>query len=306
MCYYLVMKRATKIVLIVLIVVAVLLVLTITVANWGLPKLVVLGVGEEVTFSRLSLALQRGEVIAEDINYREGEFSSEYLSLKVSPQELFALALKRGSYLKTVTLEAHNLATKDLRVGEINLDIVGEIDPFNINAATVNLATVHLKGASLNLIGELALEVEEATLRGEGPITIASLQKGFPDLLADFAEIEVVAKEIKGEPQFSLDPFAAISPWVVDLSNWRIDYAEFYFKPTDDILFALDAPLLKGEGQLHEGEALAIDMLVEDLNDQVRSELALFFLFLGQEIPPVPFQLTLRWWGEGFPLIEFY
>lgn len=306
MCYYSVMKRTVKIVLIVLLVIAVLSVLAIAIANWVVPQFVASWVEDVATFSSLSLALHRGEVQAKDFSFNGGEVTGDYLYLKVSPQELFALALKRGSHLKTVTLEAHNLATKDLRVGEIDLDIVGEIDPFNLDTSAVNLATAHLKGASLNLIEELALEVEEATLRGEGLITIASLQKGFPALLADFAEVEVVAKEIKGEPQFSLDSFAAISPWVVDLANWRIDYAELYFNPTDATLFALDAPLLKGEGQLHYGEALAIDMLVEDLNDQVRSELALFFLFLGQEVPPAPFQLTLRWWGEGFPLIEFY
>ncbi len=304
------MKRATKIVLIVLIVVAVLLVLTITVANWGLPKLVVLGVGEEVTFSRLSLALQRGEVIAEDINYREGEFSSEYLSLKVSPKELLTLALKRNSYLKTITLEAHNLAAGDTRVGEVELAVVGKIDPLNLEGSLITLVTAHLKDSALHLIEALSLEVEEATLIGDGHITLASLNKGFPLLLADFKEIKVEAKGIRGEPQFSLDQFAKISPWVVDLANWQIDYAELFFNPTGSTLFNIDAPLLIGQGELllpfaGDGE-LTLNLMVEELNDQVRSELALFFLFLGQKIPPAPFQLTLRWWGEGFPLIEFY
>ncbi|NLA92171.1 MAG: hypothetical protein GX842_01865 [Spirochaetales bacterium] len=303
------MKRALKVILIVLAAVVLLIVAGVVTANLLIPPKIVASLGDEISVERLSLALQRGEIRAQGVNYKDGEVSAESLSLQISLKEVFAWAFKKRP-LKTFTIEGENLITPLLGAGEVNLILEGEIDPFNLDSAVIKTIKAHLRSLGLPLMEIFAVDIDETIFRGRGALTLASLQKEAMEILLDFDEIELVTRDLKLQPLFPLAPFALISPWVVDPDNWEMNYLEFYFNPAEASLIALDSHILMGRGSvdlpLTHNDQIAIRFEVGRLNEQVRSELTPFFFFLGLEIPEGEFVISLEWRPGEFPAIEFY
>ncbi len=303
------MKKAIKVILIVVAVVVLLIVAGVVIVNWLLPPKIVASLGDEISVESLSLALQRGEVRAQGVNYNDGEVIAESLSLQISLKEVFTWAFKQRP-LKTFTVEGENLVTPLLGAGEINLILEGEIDPLNLDSAVIKTIKAHLRSIDLSLMEIFAVDIDETIFKGEGALSLASFQKEVMELLYDFDEIELVTRDLKLQPLFPLDPFAVISPWVVDPENWEMNYLEFYFNSADTSLIALDSQILMGRGSvdlpLTKNDELSIKFEVERLNEQVRSELTPFFFFLGLEIPEGKFVISLKWHEGEFPAIEFY
>jgi hypothetical protein len=304
------MKKALKIILIVLAVIVLLIVAGVITANLVIPPKILASLDDDISIDKLSLALHRGEIRAQGINYRDGEVTAESFSLKVSLKEVFAWAFRRSPYLKTFTIQGEDLLTPLLGAGEINLILEGEIDPLNIDSAVIKSIKAHFRWIGLPLMELFAVDIDETIFRGRGALTLASFQKEVMEILLDFDEIELVTRDLKLQPLFPLEQFAAISPWVIEPENWEMYYLEFYFNPSDISLVSLGSRILMGRGSIalpspQNGE-LALVFEVEHLDEQVRSELSLFFYFLGLEIPDGEFVFSMRWREGQFPAIEFF
>lgn len=303
------MKRVVKIILVILVAILVLIVAGVVVANWLIPQKIVASMGEEVYVESLSLALQRGEIRAQGINYGDGEVTADNLSLQLSLKEVLAWAFKQ-SPLKTFTIQGEGLLTPLVGAGKINLILEGEIDPFNLSSAVIRSIQAHLRSTGLPIMESFVVDVDETIFRGRGTLTLASFQKEFMELLLDFDEIELVTRDLGWQPLFSLAPFELISPWVANPENWEMNYLEFYFNPADISLIALDSLLLMGRGSvdlpLTKSGEFSLIFEVERLDEQVRSELTPLFFFLGLEIPAGKFIISLQWREGELPSIEFY
>lgn len=304
------MKRALKIILIVVVVIVLLVVAAVITANLVIPPKILASLGDDISIEKLSLAIHRGEISGQGINYGDGEVTLESFSLKVSLKEVFAWAFRRSPYLKTFTIQGEDLMTPQLGAGEINLILEGEIDPLNIDTAVIKSIQAHFRWIGLSLMEMFAVDIDETIFRGWGALTLASFQKEVMEILHDFDEIELVTRDLMLQPLFPLEQFAAISPWVIEPENWEMYYLEFYFNPSDISLISLDSHILMGRGSIAlpspKNDELALVFEVERLDEQVHAELSLFFYFLGLVIPEGEFVFSLRWREGQFPAIEFY
>lgn len=307
--YYRGMKKALKVILIVLAVIVLLIVAGVVTANLLIPQKIVASLGDEISIESLSLALQRGQIRGQGVNYKDGEVFVESLSLQISLKEVFWWAFKQKP-LKRFIIEGKNLITPLLGAGEVNLILEGEIDPLDLDSAVIKTIEAQLRSINLPLMEIFEVDIDETIFRGEGDLTLASLQKEVMELLFNFDEIELVTRDLRLQPLFPLAQFALISPWVVDPDNWEVNYLEFYFNPADISLIALDSHILVGRGRidlpLTQTDELSVTFEIERLNEQVRSELTPFFFFLGLEIPEGKFVISLKWREGEFPVIEFY
>jgi len=261
----------------------------------------------QVTMSTLDMPLEEGASV------RAGK-----VTLHVEPSELVSFALGRSSGISRAKVDMEQLqftsAETAVQAEHATVQIRGTIDLNRPEDSVIREAQITaVKAHFVDPESPVAFSADSLELDISGKLTMQTLEKDFSGILDDIAYIDLKASGgalLPDEQTMAqLGMFTMVSPWIANTDNWGFDSIDLQARSLEESVaidtFALSAPLMDATGKAElprDGEGpLALSMDIQELNSDVRAELAPIAQFMGQQIPEGSFSFEFDWSGVGMP-----
>ncbi len=279
---------------------------------------------EEISFTSMDIAVFKGEVLLEHLQYTDDQVSvsAGTVTIAVQPEEVLDMVFG-AKELSAFTVLATDLVVEQedlsLHLGSLTLSVSGRVLLEHPEGSTITHVRARVeKGFDIN--AEDALQVRSKLL-----------QVDVYGTYRDFASLDSLQALIERTQEFYLDatgPEIILSEAVrnelalrVPLSTWLTDRESFlgealsfsleFLEDTVNVReVSVSFPILEAEGSALFTPArpmqMRLDLTVSRLSDAIRKELNAIVMMFFQQIPEGAFQFTLDTWDpQSSPLIQF-
>lgn len=291
------------------------------------------GFQKNVAYTSITVDAAKGEVQLTDLMLalpeEGGRISAQRIMVKVSPREVASLLLNNGSgTLSEVDISMQGMMYETLDAMGVSLGDATLVMTGGLSAAEPTgsyLSQGVLRGKDVRVWDKssgFAFETEGLYGTFDGSLFFNDLSG---DPLAILAELDTVSIEATNGtlqlPQnlkMGLNAVFGPDSTVLDTASWAIEHIAMQLESNGKQLgvedLTLRSPLFDAKGSLDlplQADApdskLSVALAVEDLNAEVRMQLAPFARMLGQSLPAEgPFTFSLEQVGQMPPVIVFH
>ena len=279
---------------------------------------------EELSFTSMDIAVFKGEVLIEHLEYNDDEVSvsAGTVTLTIDPEEVLDMVFGARE-LSVFTVLAENLEVEQeglsVHFGALDLDVSGRVLLEHPEGSTVTHVRAQVEnGFDVTAADELQVHSDRliAEVYGE---------------YRDFASLDSLQALLEHTQEFYLDaegPELMLSEAVrnelaltVPLSTWLTDRESFigenlslsleFLEDTVNVRkVSISFPILKADGSAVFSPVrpmqMRVDLTVSSLSDAIRDELNTILMIFFQQIPEGAFQFTLDTRNsQSPPLIQF-
>jgi len=272
-------------------------------------------------YGTIAIDAAKGQVVMSSLDMPLDEGASVQagrVTLRVEPSELVSFALGRSSGISRAQVDMEQVQFKSAETAvhaeHASVQIHGTIDLNRPEDSVIREASISAKRAVFSdPEAPVAFSADSVELDISGRLTMSTLEKDLSGMLDDIAYIDMRASGgalLPDEQTMAqLGMFAMVSPWIANTDNWGFDSIDLQARSLEESVaidtFALSAPLMDATGKAElprDGEGpLALSMDIQELNSDVRAELAPIAQFMGQQIPEGSFSFEFDWSGVGMP-----
>ena len=290
------------------------------------------GFQKNLAYTSITVDAAKGEVGLTDIAFvlpeEGGRFSAQRVMVKVSPREIASLLLNNGSGTLSkvdITLEGMSYESPQalgISLGEATLVVTGGLSAAGPQDSYVSQGVLRGKNVRLwNKSSGFAFETEGLYGTFDGGLFFDDLSG---DPLAILAELDTVRLEASNgtlalpqNVEKGLEAVFGADSTVLDTASWAIEHIAMQLESNGKQLgvedLTLRSPLFDAKGSLDlplhadaPDSKLSVSLEVEDLNAEIRTQLAPFARMLGQSLPAEgTFTFSLEQIGQMPPVIVF-
>lgn len=290
------------------------------------------GFQKNVAYTSITVDAAKGEVGLTDLVFalpeEGGRISAQRVMLKVSPREVASLLLNNGSgTLSEVDISMEGLTYESPQALGVSLGYATLVVTGGLSSAVPEDSYVShgaLRGRNVRVWDKssgFAFETEGLYGTFQGGLFFGDLSGDPLAMLAELDEVRIEATNGALEPpqelKRGLEAVFGAGSTVVDTASWAIEHIGMQLESDGKQLgvgdLTLRSPLLDAQGSMDlpldadaPGSKLSVALEVEDLNAELRTQLAPFARMLGQSLPAEgPFTFSLEQVGQMAPVIVF-
>ncbi|GEM_PF-6937175 len=290
------------------------------------------GFQKNVAYSTITVDAAKGEVELTDLAFalpqESGSFSAQRVKLKVSPREVASLLLSNGSgTLSTVdiALEGASFESPDafgVSLGNVSFVVTGGISAAGLDDSYLSNGVLRGKDVRVwDKSSGFAFAAEGLYGTFKGGVFLEDLSGDPLSILAEMDKMEIEASngklDLPEDLKKGLEAVFGSGSMVVDTSSWAIEHVGMQLESDGSQLgvedFTLRSPLFGVQGRMDlplnpddPGSKLSVALEVDDLNAEIRTQLAPFVRMLGQSLPAEgSFTFSLEQIGQMPPVILF-
>ncbi len=290
------------------------------------------GFQKNIAYTSITVDAAKGEVKLTDPTFalpeEGGRVSARQLVLKVSPREVASLLLNGGAGTLSevdISMQGFMYETPQalgVSLGDATLVMKGGLSTAGANDSYVSQGVLRGKDVRLwDSSSGFAFDAEGIYGTFDGGLFFEDLSGDPLAMLARLDEVRIEATngnlELPENVKAGLQAVFGADSTVMDTASWAIEHVGMQLQGSAHQLgvedLVLRSPLfdLKGSMDLPldaeaSGSTLSVALEVEDLNAEIRTQLAPFARMLGQSLPAEgPFTFSLEQVGQMAPVIVF-
>ena len=290
------------------------------------------GFQKDVAYTSITVDAAKGEVGLTDIAFmlpeEGGRFSAQQVTVKVSPREVASLLLNNGSGTLSevdISMQGMMYETSEamgVSLGDATLVMTGGLSAAGAEDSYVSHGVLRGKDVRVwDASSGFGFEAEGLYGTFDGGLFFEDLSGDPLAILSELDEVRIEATngavKLPQNLKEGLEAVFGADSLVMDTASWAIEHIGMQLESDGKQLgvgdLTLRSPLFDAKGSMDLpldadalGSKLSVALEVEDLNAEVRIQLAPFARMLGQSLPAEgPFTFSLEQVGQMAPVIVF-
>jgi hypothetical protein len=290
------------------------------------------GFQKNVAYSTITVDAAKGEVgltnLAFALPQEGGSFSAQKVLLKVSPKEVASLLLNNGSGTLSkvdIVLEGVSYESPDafgVSLGDVSFVVNGGISAAGLDDSYLSNGVLRGKDVRVwDKSSGFAFAAEGIYGTFKGGLFLEDISGDPLSILAELDKVEIEASngkvDLPEDLKKGLEAMFGSGSTLMDMSSWSVEHVGMQLKSDGRQLgvegFTLSSPLFGAQGRMDlplnpddPGSKLSVALEVENLNAEIRTQLAPFVRMLGQSLPAEgSFTFSLEQTGQQLPVILF-